>query len=125
MRPDEGSSGTPRRVRLLSQVIRVETAENLHCAEGTDEGLHTHRAYGVYDEAAQSIVLDDAMGFERVRETFLHENLHAMFSVTQLDELLTGKRDLNEHVVSVLAPVLLSWLRDNPKAVKFLREKHP
>ena len=85
---------------------------------------HQHRVYGVYDEEHQVITLDSAMGFERQRETFLHENLHAMWAVAQLDGLspLDG---FDEHLVSALAPVMLSWLRDNPEAVTFLMETQP
>ena len=115
----------PTRIMLLSQHIRVETAPNLHMpVEGGMDGDHLHRLYGNYSEPTQVITLDDALAFERKRETFLHENLHAMCSITQLATILEDGLGSGgeEHVVSVLAPVMLAWLRDNPYAVEFLQE---
>jgi hypothetical protein len=82
-----------------------------------------HRLYGEYSEQEQSITLDQSMGFERMRETFLHENIHAMFSMGQLDTILNNEAtELDEHIVSALAPILLAWLRSNPAAVAYLTE---
>jgi hypothetical protein len=120
----------PPHVWLLSQRINVEAVPNLHCPDegepvGPDGEPHLHRAYGVYTEEDQTITLDDGMQFERMRETFLHENLHAMLAMSQLDTLMNGQAadGFDEHVVSVLAPVMLSWMRDNPAALAFLQEK--
>lgn len=120
----------PNRVTLLSQTILVSAVPNLHVPsdgwvhEGDiPDDTHMHKAYGTYNEAEQSITLDDSLAFERIRESFLHENLHAMMAVTQLDSLLEAQSvGFEEHTVSSLAPVLLSWLRDNPQAVAFLSE---
>lgn len=118
----------PDRVRLMSQTIHVEQVDNLHTPSGEwvhegDEPAHTHKAYGVYEEAPQVITLDADLGFERVRDTFLHENIHAMLAIVGLDALLEGSSEgLGEHLTSVLSPVLLSWLRDNPVAVEWLQE---
>jgi hypothetical protein len=121
----------PKHVTLLSQRIIVTTEPNLHHQpEPTewvhgepDEQQHAHRAYGVYNEAEQSITLDRGLRFERARETFLHENLHAVLAISQIDSILSAESDgLSEHVVSAVAPVLLAWLRDNPHAVAWLQE---
>lgn len=116
-------SGLPRRVWLMSQRISVVEEENLHHKDDGDE--HGHKAYGVYDEAHQTITLDTDMGHDRRRESFLHEQLHAMFSMAQLDSLLEGNagHGADEHVVSALAPVILSWLRDNRDVVAYLQEE--
>lgn len=114
----------PSAIRLLSQRVSVEVVKNLHHSGTEEDGSeHAHRAYGVYDEGDQSITLDASNGFERMRETFTHETLHAVLAVTHLDALLDAEADgLSEHVVSVLSPVILALLRDNPEAVNFLRE---
>jgi hypothetical protein len=107
----------------MSQRLSVTVEPALH---HTEEGAeHAHRAYGVYDEANQSISLDTDMGHERQRETFLHENLHAMLAIGQLDSVLDSEsgHGASEHVVSVLSPILLAWMRDNPNAVNYLREE--
>lgn len=126
-------SRTPAAVRLLSQLIRVEQAPNLHHVPDPEwvhgeepedaHPEHAHRAYGVYSAAEQRITLDDSLAFEKLRETFLHENLHAMLSISGVDALLDGEaQGLSEHMVGVLAPVLLAWLRDNKAAVRWLQD---
>lgn len=114
----------PKRVILMTQTIKVETAPNLHHPMTNEDGEeHGHRAYGVYSEAEQTITLDSALRFERARETFLHENLHAMFNVGQIDSILDAEaHGLGEHLVGSLAPIMLAWLRENPHAVAWLQE---
>lgn len=117
----------PEFIYLLSQRIAIEYVENLHvpAAPGEDHVPgHSHRAYGSYDEVTQTIALDTDVGFERARETFVHENLHAMFAVSQLDSLLGQwvPDSVVEHIVGSLAPVLLAWVRDNPQAVAYVGE---
>lgn len=114
----------PPSVTLMTQRIGIEFAPNLHhAADPHDSESHAHRAYGIYEEATQVITLDDALEFERLRETFLHENLHAMLSISQLDTLIEAQAEgFGEHLVATLAPVLLAWIRDNKFAVSFLQE---
>ncbi len=115
----------PKRIRLLSQRIPVRETGDLHLPCGDDESgeVHKHPAYGIYDERSQTIQIDAHLPFERQRETFLHECLHAMLSVGQLDTLLTAEAEgLDEHIVGVLAPILLAFLRENPTAVIYMTE---
>lgn len=115
----------PQFVTLLTQRIAVVRVEGLHHPSEPNEfgESHAHRAYGVYEEATQVISIDKGLKFERARETFLHENLHAMLAMNQVDSLLEGQsQGLGEHVVSATAPVLLAWMRDNPAAVAWLQE---
>lgn len=113
----------PTRIRLLSQRIAVREVENLHVPCEDPEGQHVHEAYGIYDERPQRISLDKGLPFERQRETLLHESLHAMFSITNLDTILSREAEgLDEHIVSVLSPVLLAFLRENPRTVAYLQE---
>ena len=119
----------PPFVTLLTQRITIERAENLHCEcpgrEGGGEGETPHPApcYGIYDKHEQTITLDADLKFERERDTFLHENLHAMFAIVQFASILPEGMD--EHIVTVLSPILLSWLRDNPDAVNYLMQRQP
>jgi len=118
---------TPASVTLLSQHIGVEFAENLHCECPGHDGAETEEkhavpCYGYYNKHDQTITLDADLKFERLRETFLHENLHAMLAIAQLDSIMPEGMD--EHVVTVLAPILLSWMRDNPAALTFVLTRH-
>lgn len=115
----------PKHITLMTQRIRIEQRENLHHkAEGNDPEDHGHRAYGIYEEAPQLITLDKGLRFERARETALHEQLHAVFAITQLDGLIEEGcgHGAGEHVVATLAPVILAWLRENPDMVSWLQE---
>lgn len=112
----------PRSVRLLTQRIDVKVAPHLHHQTEPNEfgETYNHRAYGIYEEATQTITLDKGLAFERARETFLHENLHAILSISGLNEVIPMEAE--EHVVGVLAPVMLAWMRDNPRVVNWLTE---
>lgn len=123
----------PSTVRVMTQVIHVTQEPNLvvptevqEAHEAEPEGMqpHVHKAYGVYSERDQTITLDDALGFERIRTTFLHENLHALLAVTELDTLLNTAMGMgfDEHMVATFTPVLLAWMRDNPQTMEFLQE---
>lgn len=114
----------PQHVNLLTQHIDVVWVEALHHlpmdAEPDEIG---QRAMGIYDLVDQTISMDRNLGHDRERQTFLHENLHAMVAISGLEAAF--REDAEEHIVTVLAPVLLSWLRENPQAVAFLTERRP
>ena len=51
-------------------------------------------------------------------ETFLHELLHAAFSVAGIHD-----KDSHERTVAALSTTLAGVIRDNPKIVDWLKEK--
>jgi len=126
----------PEYVTVLTQRVDLTTSPSLvHMEEGPvwvhadDEGNleqtppHGHRAYGVFEEAPMVITLDDALGFEKARETALHESIHAMMSVVGLDGLIEGQASgLSEFIVSTISPVLLAFMRDNGEFIAYLQE---
>lgn len=120
----------PSTVTLLTQTILVATAPNLmhdpHPDEAheEDDDHHGHRAFGVYNAADQTITLDDGLGGERARETFIHENLHAIFNAAAVDSILDGESlGLAEHIVGNVSPVLFAWLRENPEAIAWITQR--
>lgn len=111
----------PTSVRLLTQLITVDWVEGLTLpGHGDEDGHPGHKAMGVYQMAEQAIFMDVGLGFERERQTFLHENLHAIVAMGKLEDAFNEGAE--EHIVGVLAPFLLGWMRDNPKAVEWLME---
>jgi hypothetical protein len=66
----------------------------------------------------------------RIKETYLHESLHAMMYTARLGTYLVpppaeaegNDKVRDEAFVDAFAPVLLSFLRDNPKVVTYLTE---
>jgi hypothetical protein len=64
------------------------------------------RVYGEVDERTATINLDIDASPEMIRDSILHEILHAIL-------LMYNKDD--EDLVRLLAPMLLQVMRDNPK----------
>lgn len=64
------------------------------------------RVYGEVDERAATINLDVDASPEMIRDSIVHEILHAIL-------LMYNKDD--EDLVRLLAPMLLQVMRDNPK----------
>lgn len=65
-----------------------------------------------------TIVLHPDQPLQVMRESLIHEALHAVTSMAGLAAELGDDKD--EQYVNRLAPLLLGLLRDNPKAVAFL-----
>ena len=66
------------------------------------------RVYGEVDERSATINLDVVASPEVVRDSILHEILHAILLMYDKDD---------EDLVRLLAPMLLQVMRDNPKLV--------
>lgn len=78
----------------------------------------SHEQYGTTEVGTTTITLAPGMSGSQQRDTFLHEVLHAVLSLTGWDHRLGDKRE--EQLVRSLTPALLEVLRDNPKVVKWL-----
>jgi len=101
----------PRSTRVLGQVIPVTSVPGL--THG-DEQCH-----GLYSPEGPSIRINRDDGNERRRSTLMHESLHAMFNAAALSAC---PADNEEEMVTRLAPILLSWLRENRLVVEYLKE---
>lgn len=106
----------PDEVIVVGQQIVVSVVPSIDFEQ---EGKRIE-AYGVYDGDGPVILLSEGQGPSRLRHTFVHENLHAMLDLANASARLGTKRE--ERTVTSLAPVLLSWLRSNPDAVRWLQE---
>jgi hypothetical protein len=73
---------------------------------------------GLTDVQKTVIWVDDDMSLSQIQDTLLHELLHALFDACGLSVELEG--NIEERIVRVLAPALLSMLKDNPGLVKKL-----
>lgn len=72
--------------------------------------------YGVTVERELRITLSDRQAAAQLRETVLHELLHAIWSKVPLDQDDAEQ----ERIIGSLSPWLLGVLRDNPELVAFL-----
>lgn len=66
------------------------------------------RVYGEFDERNSTINLDVDASADVIRETILHEILHAILGMYDKDD---------EALVRELSPMLLQVLRENPRLV--------
>ena len=80
-------------------------------------GDHAEDRGSTFNETL-SIALDGRLPASLLRETTLHEVLHAAWDQTPLKA--TGAADHEELVIDALAPMILEVLRRNPKLVAFL-----
>lgn len=104
----------PTKIRLLSvDTPIVWSAEAIaHASRKEGEPL-----YGLYHDG--QIIIDPHI--RQLRDTLLHETLHALVAQTGLAEAggpLHG--DAEEQVIRALAPLLLHLLAENPRLVQFL-----
>lgn len=104
----------PRFISILSQRVRVERPSHIQLGEE-----HQHaQAWGLYDGGQPVILIAQGQGHDRERNTFMHENLHLLWDMAGI----TASEDVEEDVVNRLSPLLLSWLRENKRAVEYLLE---
>lgn len=107
----------PRRTTILGQRIWVQMHKNLAVEHPSVVGEHID-LLGLCDGDAQRIRIDPAQGPDKLRETYLHEHLHAMIGLVGMrDDLQDG---VEEDIVKRLAPILLLFLRENPRVYTFL-----
>lgn len=64
------------------------------------------------------IVINPDMADSMLRETVLHEILHAVIYATGLGDRFTEKQE--EHLVRALSPALFQFILDNPTVVRYL-----
>ncbi len=77
--------------------------------------------YGECNHEQLVITVDPDQADLMIRETILHEILHACCSITGIADELGDK--LEESVVMRLSPVIMGFLEDNPKTVAYLTGK--
>lgn len=100
------------RVGSTTYAVRYNKAEldAISVAQKSDYVGHTHHHQLV-------MTVDDTVASEVMRDTVLHEVLHALWYSTGLTEFAEFTE---EQAVSVLAPALMSVLRNNPVLVQYL-----
>lgn len=80
--------------------------------------------HGLCSIKHQRIVLHPEQGADQLRESTLHELMHAIIRGNGLGELSEGDAVLDpareERVIASVAPILLDMLRRNPRLVAYL-----
>lgn len=106
----------PSTITLMTQRIRVRKTDRIE-TESVSGKMEVF--YGLFQPDGPSILIAEGIGADRERQTFVHENLHLMLEIGGLADAY----DSDEKLVTRLAPILLSWLRENPKAIEYLTDR--
>ena len=103
MTSEQNAHARPDTVQILGMTYPVRTEPNEH---------FVNNANGKIDGDAQYILIADALGPDKDRETLLHEVIHGIsFAMCS---------DLTEHQVRSMANGLYAVLRNNPALVTYL-----
>lgn len=110
-----GARGLPKVVRVASHAITVAEPHYLEMASNESDGR--------FFPTISRIDVRSDLGPANVRDSLLHECLHAVLYCHGLGKLLELDAEAEEKLVSGLAPAVLALLRRNPELVKFLLAK--
>jgi hypothetical protein len=111
-------------MKVMGKKVTVGLTEGLmiHQHNHDDNVIEALDLLGLYDQPAMVIALDKAQSPDRLKETFLHETLHALIYEVAPRDVLTFEEE--EAVVRRLAPVMLLFLRENPAVYTFLTGRY-
>lgn len=77
--------------------------------------------YGMWDGRNATISLSSRAADTIMRETILHELIHAIIELSGAASVHIKDSDTEEGIVRSVTPMILAMLRDNPKLVDYLR----
>jgi hypothetical protein len=97
----------PKRVKVIGKTYSIDYMDKVD----EEDNL------GEHDITTQKIKIRKEQHFEALRDTVMHEVMHA------IDEQMSLK--LKESQVHALASGLLQLIRENPKFLRFLMEAQP
>jgi hypothetical protein len=107
----------PKQLKIQGKTYKIDGPEEI--LDEADELGHTY-AYKCLIRYGHNATEEP----QQLRDTILHEVLHALYYENGLaNELKTTDDDLEEQVVRRTATGMLQILRDNPQLIKFLLEK--
>jgi hypothetical protein len=98
----------PYRYKVVVDAARIKELEKESDTELYGITTHGHLEIALHPDVADTVL----------RETLLHETLHAVFYNIGLSDRLTDKTE--EHMIRALSPALFALLRDNPDLVAYL-----
>lgn len=107
----------------MPKAIRVGATKHEIIVSEKKADLIAHRSghqyvQGALDHWWGTIILHPLQSKDQMRQTLLHEVLHACFR-----KVWTNEQEYEEDVVSFLAPILLDTLQRNPGLVNYLTKK--
>lgn len=87
---------------------------------------------GRCDHQSQQIIIDPNLHEQSIKETIIHETLHAMFYHGGISQLLCqtlenagtdlGGEEMEEQIISMLSPLLYGHLQENEMIIEYLAD---
>lgn len=108
---DRPTPNLPACVRVGAHLFSIQGVTGLKCSEGAD-------AYGLCDHDSLRILIDLDQHASLMRDTLLHEIVHAIAFQCGLDDDST-----EEQWATVMGSQLLSVLTQNPTVLAFLMKE--
>lgn len=102
-------TGLPKKVKIGPFKYTVEHLMELRDADDIN------RLHGRHNGTYKTIEVWARQAEDMKKETFIHECLHGIIDIAGLD--LKG---MEEGVVTALSPVIMMWMKDNPKAMEWI-----
>lgn len=90
------------------------------------EAAYDYNYLGVTLTRSKRLKLDPRQSDTELPQTFLHETLHALGNAYEIEAWDRHKTDNDGHImdkIDLMATALLTWLRANADAVKWLQEQ--
>jgi hypothetical protein len=119
----------PSSIRVLGQRYKIDYSIDpkellIWGEEDGEENKIGAQMAGKSNHSTQEIVVrgEPAVSHDSERDTLLHEALHAVFALTNLDQEMSDHKQ--ELMVSRLTPAILLLMKDNPEFISYLMEEH-
>jgi hypothetical protein len=115
----------PTRIVICGQPFTVEWVEKSGTRLHEDDDGYWSLGNTVVAE--QKLIVRTLQGEHQLRETVLHETIHAILRMTSQRDRFKPNEDHKDHpeepVVNAVAAALLAVLRDNPDVTSWLAEE--
>lgn len=108
----------PRAIRIGPFDVRVDLSKK---AQEKVDRDNDGPLYGLWDGRNATIMLSSRAADTILRETLLHEVLHAIFELSGASSVHIKDSDTEEGIVRSVTPMLLDVLRTNNRLVDYLR----
>ena len=111
----------PKAVTRAHRPAAIKVGPFVYRVKDWDQrAANNSEAWGMCDKATHTILLDQSMGPQKMREVLLHEINHAIYNAVGLnihDEIS------EERIVLAMTYQQLAVMRDNPDLVAWLMEE--
>lgn len=103
---------------MLPKKVKIQS-NNVYIKKVSDASLKG--AYGDFDRFTFIARINNELSKQQEATTFWHEILHAIVQTNSLRHVANISTDQEETIVRIFEVAIMSFIRDNPEAVKYLQ----